>query len=284
MTEPDILLDTRDGDLPLISIITPVHNQEHIIAKNLSATVAATTETAYDMIIIIDACSDETEARVLEWANDTPFPTNFRGILVLRSPAPLFETAADNVGFRLARGAYLLEIQADIYITEQGYNLRMLKPFQRFSDVIGVSGRCAHAFFSEMGVGKLGALVEREELPAGIEKDCFYVAETCNRGPLMLDAEKTRQLGFLDEDSFFLDNSDHDLFARAYFHYKWICGYVPIHFKSPLQDGSTRKPRDPANQAVFQEKQRTCHQRGFLFKYMAANPPRRAVSVVRLHP
>ena len=45
----------------------------------------------------------------------------------------------------------------------------------------------------------------------------------------------------MDEENYFLDNSDHDLMARAFLEKKYICGYVPIDFNAPLCDGSTRK-------------------------------------------
>ena len=68
----------------------------------------------------------------------------------------------------------------------------------------------------------------------------FYTFESCNRGPLLLDKEKVEKLGYLDENNYFLDNSEHDLMLRAYLKYKYICGYIPINFNSPLKDGSTR--------------------------------------------
>jgi hypothetical protein len=37
-----------------------------------------------------------------------------------------------------------------------------------------------------------------------------------------------------------MENSDHDAMIRAYLYNKYICGYVPINFKSPLNNGSTR--------------------------------------------
>ena len=50
-----------------------------------------------------------------------------------------------------------------------------------------------------------------------------------------------KELNFLNEEEYFLDNSDHDLMARAFLERNYICGYVPIDFNSPLCDGSTRK-------------------------------------------
>jgi hypothetical protein len=58
-------------------------------------------------------------------------------------------------------------------------------------------------------------------------------------------------MNYLDEVNYFLDNSDHDLFARAYVKKAWICGYAPIDFLSPLENGTTRKPRDTLNQKYY---------------------------------
>ena len=61
------------------------------------------------------------------------------------------------------------------------------------------------------------------------------------------------ELGYLDEEHYFQDNSDHDLMARAYLLKGYICGYVPIDFSSPLKHGTTRKSIDPKNRAKLDE-------------------------------
>ena len=72
----------------------------------------------------------------------------------------------------------------------------------------------------------------------------------------------------MDEVNYFLDNSDHDLFARAYFYKKWICGYVPMDFNSPLENGCTRKPRDEINEKYYNIKKKLTNNgiNGFLKK------------------
>jgi hypothetical protein len=178
------------------------------------------------------------------------------GLLVFRSTLPLFETAADNLGFFCARGEYVLEIQADMRMTEHGYNMRLLKPFENRewgSRMLGISGRCGHGLTHGEAVGRAGTLIEAP-LPPGTRRDVFYVTETCNRGPLLLHRGKLVEMGFLDERHFFLDNSDHDLFARAFMERGYMCGYVPIDFESPLREGSTRKPRDPLNQQYYDQR------------------------------
>jgi glycosyltransferase involved in cell wall biosynthesis len=239
-------------DNPLISIVTPVYNQEKIIVNNIKSVLEHTTECKYEYIIIVDCCSDNTLENIKEFFSSlVTYPSNCVLVTVLKSDVPMFETSADNLGFYCARGDYIIEIQADMKMTEKGYNETLMKPFEatKFdSKVIGVSGRCCHKFSGQNGIGKLGYYVEKTIEQLGIQRNIFYMSETCNRGPLMLDRKKLVQLNYLDEKNFYLDDSDHDLFARAYFYKKWICGYVPIDFSSPLQEGSTRKERDPINQ------------------------------------
>jgi len=241
---------------PFFSVVMPVHNQAGIIQKNVQSIVDMTTERPYEIILVVDACSDGTEKILQGWLSNV-VPTNglLTSVTLAVSDDPLFETAADNVGFRLATGDYLLEIQADMTMTEPGYNMRLLQPFLLDPTIIGVSGRCCHTFDGWYGVGKLGAFVTQPvaSLPH-VDRQHYYVSQTCNRGPLLLDHAKTRELGYLDEVHYFLDNSDHDLFMRAQLYRGYRCAYVPIDFESPLEHGSTRKPRDAKNQAAYTAK------------------------------
>jgi glycosyltransferase involved in cell wall biosynthesis len=236
----------------VFSIVMPIFNQESIITNNLDALLNFTGECDYEIILILDACSDNTEIKIMEWSETKNFEIYplISKLTILKSEIPLFETAADNLGFFCAKGKYLLEIQADMEMTEPNYNMKLLTPFLQDNRIIGISGRCCHSFDQKSGVGKLGRDIELDLNKLNVDVDCYYLADTCNRGPLLLDSSKVYELGFLDEANFFLDNSDHDLFARSKAK-GWLCGYCPIDFKSELKDGSTRKPRDPLNNRYF---------------------------------
>jgi len=265
----DILVDTLySNELPCFSITVPVYNQEQIIVDNLNSIVYKTSEKAFEMIIICDACSDNTEKKIMEWqaSIQTRVVPNLTRVLILTSKQPLFETSADNLGFFCSRGKYFLEIQADMNITDNGYNMKLLQPFLLDTTIIGISGRCCHSFSVSSGYGKLGMNVEKTIEELGIDPKYYYISNTCNRGPLLLDGEKVRSVGYLDEQNYFLDNSDHDLFARAYVEKGWICGYVPIDVHAPIVNGSTRKPRDAVNHETYVLKQQqTQHgKHGFL--------------------
>ena len=258
------------NDVPLFSIIVPVCNQENIIVKHINSILYNTTEKDFELILIIDSCSDRTEDFLTYWINNLENEKYklLTNILILKSMIPLFETAADNLGFYCSRGKYCLEIQSDMEMTEKGYNMRLLKPFLLDDNIIGISGRCCHDFSCNRGVGKLGMDIIKDvkDIP-NIDRNYYYISETCNRGPLLLDKEKMKILRYLDEVNFFLETSEHDLFARAYVERGWICGYVPIDFIALLENGTTRKKRDKLNQEYYDKfVNETNNNNGFLTK------------------
>jgi hypothetical protein len=131
-------------------------------------------------------------------------------------------------------------------MTEYGFNTKLTKGLEKYNDIIAISGRCTHILGDCVGVGKIGTLID-QPLPQDLDKNVIYMYGTCNRGPLVLDREKLKSMKFLDEQNYFLDGSEHDLFTRAYFLNGWRCGYIPIEFNAPTQNGSTRKSTIPAN-------------------------------------
>lgn len=265
--EPTCIFYKKYKDInPTYSIVLPIYNQEAIIIKNIKSILQMTGGT-YELILIIDCCSDKTKPLIMQFVENLIEPVSLYCITVIESITPLFETSCDNIGFRLAKGTYFLEIQADMEMTQKDYNIILTKPFLKYKHVIGVSGRCCHDLAKKYGIGHLGIKIGDGYDHRMYSDNKFYVYETCNRGPLLLDAEKVRQLNYLDEENFYLDDSDHDLFARAYSQYEYICGYVPIRYVSPYEDGSTRKPKDSIN-AHFLKLRKERSNGGFLKEYM----------------
>jgi len=245
------------------SVVMPVHNQGLIIRRNLEALVHC-TKGSYEIIMILDSCDDNTKDVVLAFFDG---PNDFLGrVIIIESDVPLFETVCDNIGFRLGRGKWFLEIQADMMMTEPGYNLRLSLPFTLYPEVFAVSGRCCHSLDQREIIGRGGMDIQRRVDELGLDRNTFYVHEVCNRGPLLLDADKVRSLGYLDEINFYLDYSEIDMILRAHDVKGWISGYVPIDFDSPLSDGSTRKPRDALNTYILDKRKARCTG-GFVSEY-----------------
>jgi glycosyltransferase involved in cell wall biosynthesis len=95
--------------------------------------------------------------------------------------------------------------------------------------------------FSLLGrAGKLGLNINSDIFS---EKKKIWLSETVMRGPLFIDKKKYLEVGGFDVEKFFLGFDDHDLAVRSWVLKSYRCGYVPIKFYSPLEDGSTRKSK-----------------------------------------
>lgn len=230
-----------NNTIPTFSIIVPVFNQQDIIVKNINSIIQF-TGGFFEIIIILDFCYDNTEHFLLQFFDNFIYKDNkLIDVFIYKQPhLPIFEARCDNIGFILSKARYCLEIQADMQMIQQDYNLQLLKPFLIFDNVIAVSGRCCHNFYNHNGIGKLGLGIEKTLQQLNIQTNKFYVYETCNRGPLLFDKIKLNELNYLDELSCPLNDSDHDLMYRASLK-GYINGYVPIEFISPVNLGSTRR-------------------------------------------
>jgi glycosyltransferase involved in cell wall biosynthesis len=245
---------SKDGPYSQIeySIVMPVYNQERIIVENIrSAIEQMGGSSLFECILIFDGCDDGSEKRVKEF-----FETNasryerLDRVILIHQPTPIFETACDNMGMVLSRGKYIIEVQADMKILTHNYNELLSLPCRLMKEVCGVSGRCCHSWYGRVGIGKLGADFGVPGMIPSEWQHKFFVADTCNRGPLLFDRAKLVELQYLDQQNFYLDDSDHDYFARAK-ERGWICGYVAIDVYAPIQDGSNRKPRNEENTRVL---------------------------------
>ena len=113
------------------SIILTVHNKDWLIEKVLEG-IILNTRTPYELIIVIDGCTDNSEKVVWDTLLSTPVDWK-----LLYAP-DVFETKANNIGLKAAKGDKVIIIQDDMIVNEQDWNLRMEKPFKVFDDVFAV--------------------------------------------------------------------------------------------------------------------------------------------------
>ena len=121
----------------IYSIVIPVFNQEDIIIDNLKS-IINNTLTNFEILIILDYCFDNTEKNILNFLESYKnTKDDFIQIKIFKNELiPLFETKCDNIGFKNSVGKYCLEIQADMKMTELGYNLHLTKPFNLSKNII----------------------------------------------------------------------------------------------------------------------------------------------------
>lgn len=229
---------------PHFSAVIVYHNAGDIVSKTLP-TVLANLCGLYEVILVLDGCTDTTLSEIDQVIQDHIQGPSFLAtrVRVVDQPTPVWETSAENIGFRLARGTKgIVSIQADMVLAESCFNYAMYNPIRRFADVFSVSGRCAHNFDGSGKVGRCGV-----DFGQALDADSLnlqpvlFVRNSCNRGPLMFRADALRSLGFLDEHRFFQGDDDHDINARAKKRLNMVAGYIPLGVHGPISWGATRR-------------------------------------------
>jgi len=235
------------------SIVLTVHNKEWLIEKVIRGIVESTTEP-YELIMVIDGCTDNSEQIIWDTLSGTPVNKKF-----LYAPN-VFETTANNLGIKVAQGDKIIIIQDDMVIKEKGWNVRMEKPFKAFNDVFAVTSRTAHNWISNPNSKHLGMIddlddcwcdivdhVDHADRKQGLPRDIFAVRCSVNRGPLMIDHEDLKKLNYLDQAFAPQDMDDHDLCYRAYKELGKVVGAYWIDYESEDSWGGTRVSGSPAS-------------------------------------
>ncbi len=199
-----LLLSEEDAPRPVYSLSYPVHDREHVVGPSLRS-LLRTTAGSWEMVIVLDACTDGSEAVVWRTLSDfvaaalpgmrrdvcacvappsgagchascpladprgpsRPLSIPVR-ILVVRAPTPLFETLSDNLAMSATSpSGYYALVQSDLVVLEVGWNQALARPLRRYPDLVGTSGRCAEDARGAVGncVGS-GVLDDREFVPA----------------------------------------------------------------------------------------------------------------------
>jgi glycosyltransferase involved in cell wall biosynthesis len=228
------------------SIVLTVHNKEWLIDKVIEGIILNTTEP-YELIVVIDGCTDNSEKVIWDTLSGTPVDRKF-----IYAP-DVFETTANNLGMKIAKGDKIIIVQDDMIIKEKGWNVRMEKPFKAFDDVFAVTSRTAHNWVFNTNTQHLGMEedldtcwcdivdhVDHADRKQGLPRDVFAVRCSVNRGPLMIDHEDLKKLNYLDEAFAPQDMDDHDLCYRAYKELGKVVGAYWIDYESEDSWGGTR--------------------------------------------
>ena len=232
------------------SIILTVHNKGWLIGDVIQG-IKDNTVDEYELIVVVDGCSDESETVVKECVQ------GIKNYTVLFAD-DVFETKANNIGLKQAVGDKVIIVQDDMLIREYGWNMRMEKPFIAFNDVFAVTARTAHNWVKNPNSIHYGMKedldncwcdvvlhtdhAQRENTP----RDIFGVSNSVNRGPLMMHHADLNQMGYFDEAFSPQDMDDHDLMHRVYKELNKVCGCYWIDFKSEDAWGGTRVSGEPA--------------------------------------
>ena len=229
------------------TVILTVHNKELSIKKILKSLFKTLSEDTKKLIIILDGCTDKTSIYIEECISKDKPKVNVR---ILITP-DIWETKANNVGLRLVDTKYATIVQDDMLIMQRNWDKTLLDNFRDYK-LFAVSGRAAHDFSFENNHFKVVNLFGREypfsnnwivyKIIAKIIRFLkpywiyryfrfFGIRIAVNRGPLILDMTKVRQLNFLDESFAPFELDDIDLCCRAYKKFGLYSAANPIFYK-----------------------------------------------------
>ncbi len=245
----------------MVSINLTIHNKAHLLPKVLEGIIKNTTGK-YELIVVLDGCTDNSESELLKFMHDKNWPTGHETIFCkVFYENNVFETRANNTAAKNSKGDYIIIIQDDQIITEYGWNERLLKPFKAFNDVFAVSGRGAHNFYfnrqspftdenfvsnewSDLLPAKDHICLDNcpsTPSPSGRAGEGlpFYIRDSVYRGPLAINRADLEALNYFDE-TFTQDCDDHDLMYRMRAKLGKVVGFLPIGWHSKPEYGGTR--------------------------------------------
>jgi len=230
------------------SIIYTIHNKEILVAEGLNR-IKQYTDGIFEIIIVLDGCTDNSERIVKSFISKNPDLK-----IKLEYSDDVFETKANNLGFKKSESEYVIVVQDDMLINEKGWNLRLLKPFQEFSDVFAVSANCAHNWRPNENSKHIDMLedldncwcdiiqhIDHAGRPWNLPRDVFAVRDCVNRGPLIINHQDLKKLNYLDESFAPLDMDDHDLCYRMMKEIGKVVGCYWIDFISNFAWGGTHE-------------------------------------------
>jgi glycosyltransferase involved in cell wall biosynthesis len=240
----------------MISVNVTIHNKGFLLERVLNA-IKQNTVLPYEIITVLDGCTDNSEQVLFDWINKN---TNVQ--MKVMYADNVFETPANNMAAKQSSEKYIAIIQDDCIVTEKGWDKRIIKPMQLFSDVFAVTGRCTHNYIfnpASQHVNMVENLdncwcdiliaTDHSQKIIGQPRDQFVIRNSINRSPFVVRNDVLNTMGYFDEAYAPQDQDDHDLCYRTYEKLGMVCGCYWVDWVSELEWGGTRP--DGANPAAW---------------------------------
>ena len=139
--DPELVWSYCNGVSPALSIVVTVFNQSLLISDIAEAVCSSISEYA-ELILIDDGSEDDSLNKMLGIASTvTHKHPNIIGVWVYHFKKSQFETICDDFGIRAARSRKVILLQADMLITESGFDKALSSALDQFTDLIMISGR-----------------------------------------------------------------------------------------------------------------------------------------------
>lgn len=231
--------------LEKLDIVMSIFNQEKLIERVLGGIFKNTT-TPFNLILVFDGCTDETQEIALAFIakNKTPLLADLRTAI-----APnVYETKANNIGFKMATEDYLITLQDDMEIEEKGWERRLTFPLRAYDDMFAVTSRTAHNILFPSPTETIPTYPNKAAREYfNLKRNRLELRSTINRGPIAFDRYHLVKLNFLDEDFAPAQFDEMDLVLRAAEQYGLKSGAFWIQYRSDLAWGASRSKNSTMN-------------------------------------
>jgi glycosyltransferase involved in cell wall biosynthesis len=229
----------------MISINLTIHNKDFLIDRVLNS-IKQFTRSDYEIIIVLDGCNDNSEAIVNDF-----FQKNHNILHKILYTPNIFETKSNNLAAKNSCGEYIIIIQDDMIVNEEGWDKRLLKPFV-FDDIFAVTARTAHNWVVNDKSIHINDNFDRDDCWSDVIDHvehanihnlgrCTFGIRNCvNRGPLAIKKNIFDLMNGFDEEFYPQDSDDHDFCYRTYKKTGMMCGCYPINYISQDEWGGTR--------------------------------------------
>lgn len=222
-----------------LDIVISIYNQEKLIERVLDG-VIRNTITPFRLILVFDGCTDSTQPVAEKFLDGRRKQGNLGKLqsVVSRVTPNIYETKANNVGFRLVATPYFITIQDDMVIDEYAWEKRLTYPLRRFGDVFAVTSRGAQDVLP--GDGSVEKYTNTADRQFGLKRNIFAIRDVINRGPVAFKTDCLKKLNFLNEAYAPCNLDDADLCLRAWRDFGWRAGVLYINYISKLSWGKAR--------------------------------------------
>jgi cellulose synthase/poly-beta-1,6-N-acetylglucosamine synthase-like glycosyltransferase len=96
-SEPYVTYLYENGEDVEYSVVIPIHNQEDIIISNIESVINNIIGD-YEMILIFDNCSDNSEKDIINYILKFNFNNSgLKRVICIAQDTPIFETSCDNI-------------------------------------------------------------------------------------------------------------------------------------------------------------------------------------------
>ena len=228
------------------TVILTIHNKEKTVGKILEKLIKNTSINTIKLIIILDGCTDKTAKIIKQFFkfNETMIDVE---IIITDD---IWETRANNIGLKKVQTKFATIVQDDMLILHHNWDKKLLENFNKYQ-IFAVSGRAAHNFSFYKNNFKIVELFGREypfsnsnifgkivgKLMAILKPYWLYkylnfseLRLVVNRGPLMIEMSKLKQLNFFDEEFAPFELDDVDLCCRAFKKFGLYSAANPIFY------------------------------------------------------